>query len=285
VIEFFAALNDPDTAFLWYAMVMGLLSSVAFGIVGTYVVVRRISYLAGAIAHCALGGIGLSLYLQHKVGMNWFDPLLGALASSLLAALLIGFVTLYAREREDTVIGALWAIGMAVGLLFLAQTPETVDPMSYLFGNIMLITGRDLWLVAGLDVVVVVLGIIYYHQLEAMCFDEEFARLRGVRVERLYLLLLCLIALTVILLISMVGIVMVIALLTLPAAVAGKFTRHLWQMMVLSVILSAIFIGAGLGFSYTWDFPSGPTIILLTGIIYLLVTLGAGLTLKKGSRV
>ena len=283
MVELFAALNDPDTAILWNAMVMGLLSSVAFGIVGTYVVVRRISYLAGAIAHCALGGIGLSLYLQHNIGLNWFDPLLGALASSLLAALLIGFVTLYAREREDTVIGALWAIGMAVGLLFLAQTPETVDPMSYLFGNIMLITGRDLWLVAGLDVVVVVLGIIYYHQLEAMCFDEEFARLRGVRVKRLYLLFLCLIALTVILLISMVGIVMVIALLTLPAAVAGKFTRHLWQMMVLAAALSAIFIGAGLGLSYTWDFPSGPTIILLTGSVYLLVTLAAGLTKRRVS--
>jgi zinc transport system permease protein len=233
--EFLRALGNPDIAFLRYAFLAGLLASVAFGIIGTYVVARRISYLAGAIAHSVLGGIGLALYLQKEVGWEWCHPLYGAIVAALAAALIIGVVTLRARQREDTVIGALWAIGMAVGLLFIARTRGYVDPMSYLFGDILLITRRDVWMIALLDGVVVALGVFFYNKMLAVCFDEEFARLRGIKVEVYYLLLLCLTALTVVLLVSIVGIVMVIALLTLPAAVGGQFSRRLWQMMGLSI--------------------------------------------------
>jgi zinc transport system permease protein len=163
---------------------------------------------------------------------------------------------------------------MAVGLLFLAKTPGYVDAMSYLFGNILLISRRDLWLVAGLDVVVVGLAAFFYNKLLAVCFDEEFARLRGVKVRLYYMLLLCLTALTVVLLVRVVGIVMVIALLTLPAAVAGQFSRRLWQMMLLSVGCCLAFTCAGLVVSFQWDMPSGPVIIVLAALVYLLVVAG-----------
>lgn len=280
MIEFIDALRNPDVPFLRYALVTGVLASVAFGMIGTYVVARRITYIAGAIAHSVLGGIGAALYLQSRMGWEWCQPMIGAVLAALLAALVIGVVSLYARQREDTVIGALWAIGMAVGLLFLAKTPDYVDPMSYLFGDILLITQRDMWVVLALDAVVVGLGVFFYNKFLAVCFDEEFARLRGVRVEAHYLLLLCLTALTIVLLVRVVGIVMVIALLTLPAAVAGQFSRRLWQMMLLSVVLCAAFTVGGLGVSYIYDMPSGPTIIVLAGLVYLGVSV-LGLVFKS----
>lgn len=268
-MEFLDALFDPSIPFLRYALLCGILASPAFGIIGTYVVARRISYIAGAIAHSVLGGIGIGLYFQYRTGSTWFGPLSGAVIAALLSAIIIGLVSLHAKEREDSVIGAIWAMGMAVGLLFIARTPGYIEPMSYLFGNILLISQADLWLVAGLDLLVAVTAIIFYHKFLAVCFDEEFARLRGVRTDLYYLLLLCLTALTVVLLLRVVGIVMVIALLTLPAAVAGSFARSLGQMMVLSTLFCLVFISTGLAVSYNADLPSGPTIIIIAGTAYL----------------
>ncbi len=269
MLEFIQALGDPAVPFMRYAFIVGILSSVAFGVIGSYVVARRISYIAGAIAHSVLGGIGAGLYLSTKAGLTWFDPLYGAVAAGLLSAVVIGLVSLYAGQREDTVIGAIWAMGMASGLLFIARTPGYVDPMSYLFGNILLITRNDLWLVAGLDLVVVGLAGFFYNKLLAVCFDEEFARLRGIPVEVFYIALLCLTALTVVLLVRVVGIVMVIALLTLPAAVAGQFSRGLWQMMITAVFFCMLFVVSGLAVSYRLDLPTGPTIIMVAGGAYL----------------
>jgi len=283
MIDFAQALFDPAIPFLRYAFLAGLLASVSFGVIGTYVVARRITYLAGAIAHCTLGGIGAALYLQHAAGWTWLHPLYGAIAAALLAAVIIGLVSLYARQREDTVIGALWAVGMAIGLIFLAKTPGYVDPMSYLFGNILIISKLDLGIIAGLDLLVVGLAVFFYNKLLAVCFDEEFVRIRGVHVERYALLLLCLTALTVVLLVNVVGIVMVIALLTLPAAIAGQFAHRLWHMMVLAVLFSMAFTSAGLATSYTADLPSGPTIIIIGGATYLLVAIGKGLKDKRSA--
>jgi len=273
--DFLDALFDPDMAYLRYALGCGLLASVAFGIMGTYVVTRRISYLAGAISHSVLGGIGAGLYFQTVRGWTWLGPTLGAVIAALVSAVLIGLVSLYAHEREDTVIGAIWAIGMAVGLVFFFKTPGYVDPMGYLFGEILLLSREDLWLVAGLDSLIVALAVVFYNKFLAVSFDEEFARLRGVRARGYYLLLLCLTALTVVLLVRVVGIIMVIALLTLPAAAAGQLARRLWQMMALAVGFSMLFITVGLGTSYAYDLPTGPTIILLAGVFYLLAAAGS----------
>ena len=144
--DFFNALANPDLPFLRYALIAGVLSSFALGMAGTYVVTRRISYIAGAIAHSVLGGIGAALFLQHKAGWAWFDPIIGALIAAVFSAVVIGLVSMYARQREDTVIGSIWAVGMAMGVLFIARTPGYIDPMSYLFGNILLISSTDLWL-------------------------------------------------------------------------------------------------------------------------------------------
>jgi zinc transport system permease protein len=280
MIEFYNALQDPNIPFLRHALIAGLLASVAFGVIGSYVVVKRITYIAGAISHCVLGGIGAALYLQHHTGISWLTPLTGAIIAALLAALAIGFVSLYSKEREDSVIGALWVVGMAIGIMLIAKTPGYVDPMSYLFGNILMITGQDLWVITLLDFIVVGLGILFYNRMLALCFDEEFARLRGINTRLYYLLLLCLTALTIVLMVRIVGIVMVIALFTLPAATAGHLGGRLWQIMAISTLVSMVCVSGGLAISYQADLPSGATIVLLAGIVYLLVVVGTGL--KKG---
>ncbi len=270
--DFFKALTDPDLAFLRYALIAGALSSLAFGVIGSFVVAKRISYLAGGISHSVLAGIGLSLFLQINYNIAWFSPVIGAICAGLLSALIIGWVSLKGRQREDTVIGAVWAVGMAAGLILLAKTPGYIDPMSFLFGNILLISRQDVWLIAGLDAVVLLVTFIFYPALMAVCFDEEFARIKGLNVEFFYILLLILIALTIVLLIRVVGIVLVIALLTLPPAIAGIFAKRLWQMMVLAFLTCLIFIIMGMWLSYDWNLPSGPLIILLAGTVFIIAS-------------
>ena len=270
MLDFFRALNDPATAFLRYALLAGLLASVSLGVVGSYVVTRRITYIAAAISHCVLGGVGAALYLNVAKQCEWCSPMLGATVAALLAALVIGLVGIYSREREDTVIGAVWVIGMSTGLLFIAKTPGYNNPMSYLFGNIYLLSAGDVWMVAAMGAAVAAVGVGFYNKLLAVCFDEEFAALRGVRVKLYYLLLLCLTAITVVLLVRVVGIVLVIALVTLPAAIAGHFAQRLWQMMVLAICFSMVFTASGLAVSYSADLPSGPVIVLIAGSAYLL---------------
>ena len=282
--HFFSALGNPDIVFLRYALLVGLLGSIAFGIVGTYVVTRRISYIAGAIAHSALGGIGAGLYIQIKLGVQWFSPVLGAVISALGAGIIIGVVSLYAKQREDTVIGAIWAIGMAAGILLISKTPGYVEPMSYLFGNILLISRTDLIVVSVLDILVVILGSLFYNKFLAVCFDEEFAKIRGTRIGLFYLLLICLTSLTVVLMVTIVGIVMVIALLTLPAAVAGLFSKKLWQMMIFSTLICMVFTVFGLGLSYIYDMPTGSNIILFAGAVYLL-SIACSFLLKKRKKI
>ena len=272
--EFFGAITQ--FAFLQYALVTGVMASIACGVIGSYVVTRRISYVAGAISHFVLGGMGCARYLNVVHGWTFLNPLEGAVVSALMAAVIIGLVSLKAREREDTVIGALWAIGMAVGIIFIAQTPGyNQDLMSYLFGNILMVSPADIYLIGALDALVLIIGLVFYNQLLAVCFDEEFARLRGINVELFYLLLLCLTALTVVILVNVVGIILVIALITLPAAVAGHFTHTLWRMMILATIFSAIFTIIGLAVSYGPNLPAGAMIIVVAGTVYLAVTVAA----------
>jgi zinc transport system permease protein len=271
--EFFSALFNPSIPFIRYAFLAGILSSIPFGIIGTWVTIKRISYLAGAIAHSVLAGIGMSLYFSTKYNLQWLHPLLGALFAAIVAALIIGFVSIYAKEREDTIIGAIWAIGMSLGLLFIAKTPGYISPMTYLFGNILIISQTDLILLIFLDVIIVVFGFLFYHQFQAITFDEEFARIRGIRTNIFYILLLLMTAVTVVLMTTIIGIVMVIALLTLPAAIAGFFAKKIWVIMLIAVGLTAVFTSFGLMISYMSDLPAGSTIILISGVVYLTAVL------------
>ncbi len=279
--DLLTALIDPDLPFLRYGLITGLLASISFGIIGTFVVVRRISYIAGAISHCVLAGIGGGLYLQTVVGISWFTPIHGAVVVALLAALILAEVSRNGGQREDSIIGALWAGGMSIGFLFIALTPGYFDPMSYLFGNILLITKNDIFFVIVLDLVVFAVVSIFYNKLLAICFDEEYSRLRGVRTRWLYLLLLCLTALTIVLLVRIVGIIMVIALLTLPAAIAGNIAASIRQMMLIATLLCAFFIVTGLGVSFSLDLPSGSVIILIATAAYLLSLCFGGKGFKK----
>lgn len=265
--EFIDALIQQT--FLQTALLAGLLASLGCGVIGTFVVVKRIAFLAGGIAHSVLGGMGAALYYG-------FDPLLGALGAAVVSALLIGWVRLSCRTREDTLIGALWAIGMAVGILFISKTPGySTDLMSYLFGNILLVPERELWFMAALDALLLVVVGLFYRQFLAVCFDEEFARLRGVPVALFYLLLLVLVAVTVVLLIQVVGLILVIALLTLPAAVAEHYVSSVGRMIVLATLLGGLFTSTGLALSYGPDLPAGPTIILVAGGVYVVSALAS----------
>jgi zinc transport system permease protein len=245
------------------AVAAALLASVGCGMMGTYVVVKRIAFIAGGIAHTVLGGMGAAVYYG-------FDPLHGALPAAIAAALLIGWVRLHWQAQEDTLIGALWAIGMAIGILFIAKAPGyQADLMSYLFGNILLVPRGSLWFMLALDIVLLAAILAYQQQFLAVAFDEEFARLRGVPVSFFYLLLLVLVAVTVVLLIQIVGLILVLALLTLPAAVAGHYAHSLGKMMVIATLLGGALSIAGLAVSYGPDLPAGPTIILLAGAVYV----------------
>lgn len=280
--DFLTALSQH--AFLQYALAAGLLASVACGVVGSYVAARRITYLAGGIAHSVLGGLGAARYLQVTMDWQWLHPLYGAVVAALIAAVVVGVVSLRRRESEDMVISAIWAIGMAVGVLFIWKTPGySENLMSYLFGNVLMVTPRNLWLMVALDLIVVIAGLGAYKQLVAVCFDEEFARLRGVRVDLLYIMLLCMTALTVVALVTVVGLVLVIALLSLPVAIAGRFSRSLWQVMLVASGLAALFTTSGLAVSYAANLPAGATTIVIAGAAYLLVVSTSGLLTRRAT--
>jgi len=269
MMEFFEVLQTQ--AFMQNALAAGLLASLACGIMGTYVIVRRIVFISGGISHSVLGGMGIAYFFGH-------NPMHGAVAAALASALLIGWVSIRYKQHEDTLIGALWSVGMAMGILFIYKTPGyNVDLMSYLFGNILMVEKSSVFLLAGLDLMILSLVLLFYRRFQAVCFDEEYSRLQGIGTVSTYLLLLCLISLTVVILIQVVGIIMVIALLTLPAATARYFVFRLSQMMILASLLGALFTTSGLAFSYGPNLPAGATIILIAGAAYILATLLRGL--------
>lgn len=250
--------------FLQNALMAGLLASVLCGIMGTLVVVNRIVFLSGGIAHAAYGGIGLAFYF----GLPF---LAGTLGFSLAAALIMALVTLKARHRADTIIGVVWAVGMAVGVILLDLTPGyNVDLMSYLFGSILTVPESDLWIMSVMGVVIAGLVSYFYKDLLVLSYDEEFARLRGVPVKTLYISMVALLAVTIVLVIQVVGLILVIALLTIPPFIVEKYARSLAWMMVGSSLLGALFTVAGLWLSYTFDLTSGASIIMVAGICFFL---------------
>jgi len=266
--SFFEALTNINFPFLRNALFAGLLSSILFGILGSIVTVRRIGSLAGAVSHAVLGGIGMALYLSATI-IPGFPPIIGALIFAVISAIIIGLVSLKAKQREDTVINAIWVIGMSLGLLFMAKTPGYADPSTWLFGNILLISNMDLMLLAILGAIVVLLARRFYAQIEASSFDEEFARTRGVPVEKVFLLLLGLTAVAIVLLQTFVGIVMVIAMLTLPAGCASVFSRSLGGMMLSSCLFAAFFSVSGLVSGWVFDLPVGAMTVIIAGVVFL----------------
>jgi len=250
--------------FMRNALAAGILVSIACGIIGTYIVTNRIVFLSGGIAHAAYGGIGLGYLL----GIN---PVFGAIAFSLISALGMGFVHRRTKERSDTIIGIMWAVGMALGIIFLDLSPGyKADLMSYLFGSILAVPSIDLIIMLILNILIITFVVLYYRQLQAISFDENFAFVVSVPVDQLYLLLVGMIALTVVMTMRIVGLIMVIALLTIPPAISGLFVKDMKRMMVLSSALSILFTFIGLMLSYFLNLTSGATIILVAGASYFL---------------
>lgn len=253
--------------FVRNALVAGILVSAVCGVIGTLVVVNRIVFLAGGIAHAAYGGIGLAYFMGWPYGVGTFG-------FSLLSAGLMAAVTLKEKHRADAMVGVIWALGMAVGIILLDLTPGySVDLMSFLFGSILAVTGGDLWQMAATGAVIVGLVAYYYNDFLAMSYDDEFARLRNVPVTFLYCLLLGMVAISVVMTIRVVGLILVIALLTIPPYIAEKFTGSLRTMMALSSLLSGLFTLVGLWLSYLLNLTAGATIILVAAGGFLLTTL------------
>jgi zinc transport system permease protein len=261
--------------FMQRAVLVGVLASLACAVIGTYVVVKRVTYISGGLSHALLGGIGVAYFLH-------INPMLGALAAALVAAAIIGLVSLHAGQHEDTTISAIWAVGMALGVMFMYMTPGyQQDLMSYLFGNILLVTPTNAWLLGALDALTLLAVLLFYKQLQALCFDEEFTLVQGVRVDAFYMLLLGLTALTIVVLVQVVGVILVIALLTLPAATAHHYARSLRQMMLLALIVGVVCTFGGLAISYPYNLPPGATIVLMAGALYLLSTIFSGLLVRR----
>jgi zinc transport system permease protein len=271
--DFLSALFNPNMPFVRNALLAGLLSSVLFGILGTIVTVKRIASLAGAISHAVLGGIGLALYFSATGILPSVPPIVGAIIFAVIAAIIIAMVSLKAKGRNDTVINAIWAIGMSIGVVSMAKTPGYTDPLGYLFGNILLISNTDLILLAVLDVIVIILAWRFYPQLEATSFDDEFSKVRGINTPALFVILLIITAIAIVLLQTFVGIVMVIAMLTLPAGTAGFHAKNMAAMMFFSILYSSLFSVTGLVAGWHLDMSVGAMVVLVSGAVFLLVSI------------
>jgi zinc transport system permease protein len=260
----FDALNYE---FIQNALIAGLLVSFASGIIGSLIVVNRMVFLAGGIAHTSYGGIGLAIYF----GLPIF---FGASLFACVAALLMAFITLHQRDKIDIFIGLIWSIGMAIGIILIDLSPGyNVDLMSYLFGSILAVSDEDINYMGILFVGVSAIVTLFYKEILAVSYDSEYANLRGINITFFYTLILVLSALTIVVAIKVVGLILVIALLTIPIYIAEKLSNSLGVMMIISGILSSFFTILGLILSYIYDVTSGASIIIVSaiGLIFFLV--------------
>ena len=244
--------------FIQHAIIAGILVSFAAGIIGSLIVVNRMVFLAGGMAHASYGGIGMAVYFG-------FPIFLGASLFAVASAIIIASLTMNTRHRMDTFIGLIWAVGMAIGVIFIDLTPGyNVDMMSYLFGSILAVSTQDIYFMAVLLAIIIFVITFWYRDILAVSYDSEYAALRGVNVKFFYTLILILSALTVVIAIKVVGLILVIAMLTIPVYIAEKLSNSLLSMMIISGIIATVFTLAGLWFSYTYNLTSGASIILIS---------------------
>ncbi len=269
--------------FVQRMLIAGLLASIACGIIGTYVVVKRVVFISAGIAHTTFGGVGFAYYLQY-LGILFIEPLVGALIFALVAAIIMGFPFIRTRLREDSTIGILWVVGMALGVLFLNQVDRSEilvqDPVSILFGNVLLINMQDIYLMLGLLILIIFVTLFLYKDLLILTFDEEFARISGIKVDFLYLVLMVLIALTTVVLIKVVGVILVIAMLTIPAAISNLFTHNLKNMMFFAIIIGCVVTFYGSLMSLNFNLPPGATIVISLAFLFII-----SLLLKNAKQV
>lgn len=249
--------------FLKNAVIVSLLASIACGITGSFVVKKRMTFISGGLAHSILGGIGIAYFFK----LNTFA---GAIIFALIFSLIITIAKIKAHQKEDTIIGILWAIGMSIGIIFMYITPGyNADLLSFIFGNILMVESRDILLILSLDIIILIIFFIFYYHFLYISFDEEFLEVRGLNVNLIYFLLLSLISLTIVILIKIVGLILVIALLTLPAVTASLFSKTLIRMIMIAIVLCMIFTLIGLYLAFQFNLPSGACIVIFAGMFYL----------------
>lgn len=257
-----------DYTFFRNALWGSLLASIACGIIGSYVVARRMVFISGGITHASFGGIGIGFYFG-------FNPVISALIFSVLSAFGIQWLSKNQNVREDSAIAVFWSLGMALGIILIFLSPGYAPNLSeYLFGNILTISQTDILLLAILSVVLVLFFTIFYRSILNTSFDKEFAKTRGVPVAFLEYTLIMLVAVTIVLSIRLVGIVLLISLLTVPQMTANIFTNRFYKIMLGSVVISFVGSVTGLLLSYFLNVPSGAFIIFVLILIFLGAKLG-----------
>ncbi len=254
--------------FIQNAILAGLLASIACGLIGSLVVVNRAVFLAGGIAHAAYGGVGLAFFLS-------LPALPCILGFSIFMAIFMAALTVGRRERMDTFIGVLWAVGMATGIILIDLSPGyNVDLMSFLFGSILTVPASDIKVMAAVDLVTISVVCLFYKEFLAMSYDTEFARVRGVPVNGFHFLFLALVALAVVMTIRVVGLILVMALFTIAPYLTERMARSLAGMMAASCLANVVFVLSGLWLSYRFNLTSGATIILVAALVFGIFVLG-----------
>ncbi len=267
--------------FIQHAIIAGILVSLSAGIIGSLIVVNRMVFLAGGIAHASYGGIGMAVYFSLPI-------FLGASLFAIAAAVFIATLTMKSRHRIDTFIGLIWAVGMAIGVIFMDLSPGyNVDMMSYLFGSILAVSREDIYFMSALLAIIIFVITFWYRDILAVSYDSQYAKLRGINVKFFYTLILILSALTVVIAIKVVGLILVIAMLTIPVYIAEKLSKSLLSMMFISGIIATFFTLLGLWFSYTYNLTSGASIILVSALslgLFLLLNKYVKIILYKNNR-
>ncbi len=260
-----------DYIFFQHALVGSLLASIVCGMIGTYIVTRRLVFISGGLTHASFGGIGIGLYAG-------VPPLLTAAAFAVLSAFGVEWLSKRKDVREDSAIAVFWTLGMAVGVIFTFLSPGYAPDLSaYLFGNILTITLTDIALLGALALLLGVFFALCLNPIVYIAFDREFARSQGIRVRTFEYLLMMFTALTIVACLRMVGIVLVISLLTVPQMTANLFTSRFRDIIWLSMLIGYLGCLGGLWFSFSKNIPSGASIIFFSIVIYALCKAGKSL--------
>ncbi len=254
--------------FFQHALIGSLLASIACGLVGTYIVTRRLVFISGGLTHSSFGGIGLGLYAG-------ISPILSAAIFSVLSAFGVEWLSKRKDMREDSAIAVFWTLGMALGIMFTFLSPGFAPDLSaYLFGNILTITMGDIALLGGLAALLILFFVLYIHPIIYIAFDREFARSQGIPVQLFEYVLMLFIALTIVACLRMVGIVLVISLLTIPQMTANLFSHRFQRIIWLSIGIGYLSCLGGLMISFYLNVPSGASIIFFSIIIYAICKIG-----------
>lgn len=257
--------------FFLNAILAAVLASISCGIIGSYIVSKRIVFISGGITHASFGGIGIGYFFG-------FSPILGAMLFGMLSALGIQYMSKKTEVREDSVIAILWSLGMAVGIIFVFLTPGySANLMSFLFGNILTVTTLNLQLLLVLAIILIIVFTTLFKTILFVAFDEEYARAVKLPVETISYLLITLIAFTIVLNIRVAGIILVLSLLTIPQTIAGVFTNNFKNIILLSIGIGMLGSFAGLLVSYFFDIPSGASIIFLLVILFVIARIIKGI--------